>query len=208
MTGARDRSPATRERDTDAGPSAIPRPELTDGTVRVRPVADHDLDAVVAACQDPDIQRWTTVPSPYGREDAERFLRFSREGFATGEAAVCVIVDAADTELLGAVGVSIDRADLVGQVGYWVAPGARQAGAASRALRLLCRWVFDELGLGRMELYAAAGNAASNAVARSCGFQHEGVRRAGGISGHSGDPARPRIDMNLWGLLPAELPRA
>lgn len=185
--------------------SAISPPRLTDGTVRVRPVEARDLEAIVAACQDPDIQRWTTVPSPYGREDAERFLRASQEGFETGGHVICVVVDDADTELLGAVGFSIDRADLVGQVGYWVASGARRRGAATRAVRLLCGWAFEVLSLGRMELYAAAENAASNAVARACGFQHEGVRRAGGISGHAGDPDRPRIDMNLYGLLPGEL---
>lgn len=185
--------------------SGISPPNLTDGNVRVRPVEPRDLEAVVAACQDPDIQRWTTVPSPYGPEDAERFLRISQEGLATGEHVVCVITDDADTELLGAVGFSLDRADLVGQVGYWVAPEARRRGAATRAVRLLCRWAFEELGLGRMELYAAVENPASNAVARACGFQHEGTRRAGGISGHAGDPDRPRIDMNLYGLLPGEL---
>ncbi|MGW5696666.1 helix-turn-helix domain-containing protein, partial [Streptomyces asiaticus] len=29
-----------------------------------------DTDAVFAACQDPDIQRWTSVPSPYERAHA------------------------------------------------------------------------------------------------------------------------------------------
>lgn len=39
----------------------------------LRPVGPQDADAAYAACQDPDIQRWTTVPSPYLREHAEAF---------------------------------------------------------------------------------------------------------------------------------------
>jgi hypothetical protein len=29
-----------------------------------------DVEAVFEACQDPEIQRWTTVPSPYTHNDA------------------------------------------------------------------------------------------------------------------------------------------
>ena len=33
-----------------------------------------DVDAIHAACQDADIQRYTTVPSPYPRSEAEAFV--------------------------------------------------------------------------------------------------------------------------------------
>lgn len=33
-----------------------------------------DTDAVLDACQDPEIQRWTTIPSPYARHHAEQFV--------------------------------------------------------------------------------------------------------------------------------------
>ncbi|MFK8911523.1 GNAT family N-acetyltransferase [Streptomyces sp. YS-3] len=39
----------------------------------LRPVGPQDAEDTYAACQDPDIQRWTTVPSPYLREHAEAF---------------------------------------------------------------------------------------------------------------------------------------
>lgn len=183
----------------------LPEPQLSDGSVRVRAVAERDLDALVAACQDPEIARWTTVPSPYGREDAERFLAASREGFETGGHVVGV-VSAVDTDaLLGTIGISIQRHDLVGDLGYWVAAGARGRGVATAAARLLCRWAFDTVDLGRLQLRAAVANEASNRVARACGFRLEGLARHGGISGHTGSPADPRIDLNLYGLLPDEL---
>ena len=38
---------------------------LTTARLLLRTVGPQDTDAVHAAAQDPDIQRWTTVPSPY-----------------------------------------------------------------------------------------------------------------------------------------------
>src|SRR6266508_2973041 len=48
--------------------------ELTEDDILLRPWRPEDADAVYAACQDPEIQRWTTVPSPYLAEHAARFV--------------------------------------------------------------------------------------------------------------------------------------
>lgn len=56
---------------------------FTTGRLLLRPFADSDTDEVHAACQDPDIQRWTVVPSPYSRPDAEFFTgKLSPDGWA------------------------------------------------------------------------------------------------------------------------------
>lgn len=47
---------------------------LTTPRLLLRTVGAHDAPAVLAACQDPLIRRWTTVPSPYLPEHAESFL--------------------------------------------------------------------------------------------------------------------------------------
>ena len=48
-----------------------------------------------------------------------------------------------------------------GEIGYLVAPAARGRGVASRAVGLLTRWGFDELGIERFELLIATENTAS-----------------------------------------------
>ena len=63
-------------------------------------------------------------------------------------------------------------------MGYWVAPEQRRRGAASRSVRLLTDWAFDTLGIVRVQLMADRRNDASQAVARRCGFQREGVLRS------------------------------
>ena len=47
---------------------------LKDGIIALRPITEDDIPAVVAACQDPEIPRWTRVPSPYAEADARGFL--------------------------------------------------------------------------------------------------------------------------------------
>ena len=53
-------------------------PTLTDGAdpdrITLRPHRLDDVDDVLASCQDAETQRWTTVPAPYTRADAEAFV--------------------------------------------------------------------------------------------------------------------------------------
>ena len=65
-----------------------------------------------------------------------------------------------------------------GEVGYWLAPEARGAGHATRAVGLICAWGFSHLRLERIELLAATGNPASQRVAERCGFTREAVLRS------------------------------
>ena len=44
--------------------------DLLGRTVRLRSWRPDDVGAVLAACQDPEIQRWTEVPVPYRHEHA------------------------------------------------------------------------------------------------------------------------------------------
>src|SRR3954466_5430595 len=68
---------------------------LSDGVITLRRAAEADVPALVAACQDPEIPRWTAVPSPYTEADARAFLTtLPEERF--------LIVDA-DDRLLGAI---------------------------------------------------------------------------------------------------------
>ena len=48
----------------------------------------------MAACQDPEISRWTRVPRPYGETDARAYLLQRYDMTFTGQAAPFAIVDA------------------------------------------------------------------------------------------------------------------
>jgi len=174
----------------------FPRPAepLTDGVVTLREWRRSDLPSIVRICQDPQISRFTRVPSPYTEDDAVVFLeRHSQAelGFA--------IVDAADEdEILGAIGLRDDGEER-GELGYWVAAEARGRGVASRALRLLSGWALGELGLARVQLVTHVDNPASQKVAERAGFRREGVVRSYMLL------KGRRHDAVLYGLVPQDL---
>jgi RimJ/RimL family protein N-acetyltransferase len=150
-------------------------PTLRDGDLVLRPKRQEDLDAITAACQDPEIPRWTLVPSPYTRADAEAYFDHSAEAAAAGRAINVLAVDAQDDRLLGSFGLmELDREPGYGEIGYWVAAEARGRGVATRAVRLLADWAREELRLTRIEVLPHKDNLPSRRVAEKAGFVDTG----------------------------------
>jgi RimJ/RimL family protein N-acetyltransferase len=158
-------------------PSIRP-PRLSDGEISVRPMAPGDVPAIVAACQDPEIPRWTSVPSPYTREDADRFLAIAATEAANGEGVALAVVDRGD-RLIGTVGLmEIDRDRGRAEIGYWTAAAARGRGAATRAVLLVRDWARRELGLSELEILPHGDNRPSQRVAERAGFVATGEIRS------------------------------
>ena len=155
----------------------LPNPPLTDGEIRLRPWDLGDAPAVTAACQDPEIPRWTVVPSKYRERDAREFISGTAMDLANGRELALAIVDA-DDRLLGALGISnFDWNDLKAEIGYWMAADARRRGVGARATRMLAEWALTSLGLERLELLAHPDNVASQRLAERAGFTREGTLR-------------------------------
>lgn len=154
-------------------------PTLVGEVVTLRPWRSDDLDAVFAACQDPEIQRWTMIPVPYVVEHAATFIdELAPEQWASRRGAPFAIVSG-DGRLAGSCGVvRLDPPHRVGEIGYWVAPWARTKGLASGAVRLATAWAMDELGLDRVELHIEPENVASCAVAERAGYIREALLRS------------------------------
>lgn len=152
-------------------------PELGDDTIRLRPPESGDAAAITAAVQDPDIPRFTMVPSPYTVADAVAFIERSTDLWRSGQAAPFVIADGATAGLLGSVGLHDLGLDAgPANVGYWVAAEARGRGVATRALRLVARWALEDLALPRLDVHVFVENQRSQRVAARAGFTREGVR--------------------------------
>jgi RimJ/RimL family protein N-acetyltransferase len=152
---------------------ALPDPPLTDGLIALRGFESSDVPALVEACQDPEIARWTLVPSPYGEDDARAYVLHAAAGRAAGTRLALAIVDAADgARLLGSVALNPIAWELgAADVGYWIAAPARGRGLAARAVEQIAGWAFATLGLERLELRAQRDNHASRSVAARAGFE-------------------------------------
>ena len=166
----------------------------------LRPWQPADAPAVARACQDPEIGRWTPLPSPYLPEHAEKFVgSFTRQSWTNGTAAPFGVFDPETGEVLGSNGlVSIARG--AGEVGYWIAPWARGRGIATRSTHAVATWSLTTLGLDRLAWRATIGNHASRLVAQRLGFQLEGVQRAAGWRRDL-----PPVDLWSAALVPGQL---
>ncbi|MEV6110123.1 GNAT family N-acetyltransferase [Streptomyces sp. NPDC051940] len=155
---------------------------LTTPRLLLRPFAPSDADAVYAACQDPDIPRWTTVPSPYTHEHARTFVeQVCAEGWRGDASYNLAVTRREDGALVGAMGlVRLQLGDPARQaeLGYWTAKEHRGRGYTAEAGSALSEWAFRELGVERLEWLAEVGNEGSRAVARRIGFTMEGTLRA------------------------------
>jgi len=155
-----------------------PDPPLSDGIITLRPKTATDADALTRACQDPEIPRWTRVPSPYRRSDALAWIAGSELALAAGTSIDWLAVDARDALLASVAIMEIDRAGATGEIGYWVAREARRRGVAVRAVALVRDWAVRDLALTTLEIVVHEDNAASHAVARAAGFGPAGERHA------------------------------
>ena len=117
---------------------------------------------------------------PTGADEAfvRAWLGRYEAGWKDGSCAGFWISGAADGAFLGfAAIVDLDLGAREGEIGYMVAPAARGRGASVRAVDLLSRWGFDELGLERLELRIDVTNTASERVAERAGYRRDGVLR-------------------------------
>lgn len=157
----------------------LPGRPLIAGDTALRSWRDSDLAALVAACQDPEIARWTRIPASFGDADARAYLHQRYDAAFAGLTAPFAIVGAPDGELLGSISLlRFAWRHARAEVGYWLSLPGRGHGHATRAVRLICEWGFSALGLERIDLLAATGNPASQRVAERAGFTREAVLRS------------------------------
>ena len=150
-------------------------PTLTRDALTLRPHADADVDALVEQSCDPESARWTGVPIPFTRADAEGWVKARQEAWRYGSGELTFVVES-QGRFAGQVGLRPDGARAV-EVGYGLHPGAREAGVMSAALRLALEWAFEHLDVEVVHWQAHVGNWASRRVAWATGFTVEGLVR-------------------------------
>jgi RimJ/RimL family protein N-acetyltransferase len=177
---------------------------LTTGRLVLTAPSATDIAAICEICQDPEIQAWTMVPSPYQYEHARHFVQEAiPAGLAAGTDAVFGLYHATGGQLLGVAGLHEitgpeARHGARAEIGYWTAPDARGHGYTTEAVRAICRWALSELGLQRIEWIAFAGNEASRRLAVRAGFTIEGTLRNRMV--HRGR----RTDVWIGSLIPGD----
>ncbi len=159
--------------------------DLHTDRLHLTPPVGGDGERITALCQDQEIARWTTVPSPFTQENADEFIDSCQTGWEKGNG-TWTIRRSEDGELIGCIALE-KRGDKTFEVGYWMGSQYRGSGYMEEALRHLLEVATEQLGAVRIEWSAQVDNWASWRVAWKCGFRREGTARSVTRGGRTGD---------------------
>lgn len=150
------------------------QPTLRVGELTIRPWQPSDVDAVVTAYADPDIQQWHARSMTTA--EAAAWMAATADGWQaeTGAGWAITVQDM----LVGRVGFrAISLAEGQAEIAYWTVPAARGRNIAARAVQAASVWMFQSVGLNRIELNHSTLNPASCRIAHKAGFRYEGTKR-------------------------------
>lgn len=117
-------------------------------------------------------------PNPYTLADAEWFMNDCIE--KEGKSQIARAIEA-DGKVIGSIAIIFgsDVYEKSAELGYWLAEDYWRQGITSRAVRMLCREVFDSFDIVRIFAEPYEQNAGSRGVLEKAGFTLEGVMRNG-----------------------------
>jgi RimJ/RimL family protein N-acetyltransferase len=145
---------------------------LTGDGIILREWRPEDLDDLITMLDEPDIARWSPMPSPFDAAAGIAYLKRAYQGRISGRR-IQLAITADGGKPLGEVllfGAGSKEAEL----GYLIGEPHRRRGLASSALSLLSTYAQSTLNLSRLVLRIDPGNTASTSVARRCGYRLTG----------------------------------
>lgn len=173
-----------------------PPSTLTDGVVVLRELREGDRAVVLSTMRDPLVGQWLNMPRAPTDRDFDSLVRLAHNGRLTGDRIDFTVTEAETDVSVGAVIASRRHRENY-EVAYLAGPDGRGRGLMTRAVRLLCDWLFSA-GVGRIEVRTHPDNEPSQRLAERCGFQREGLERKS-IWLHG-----QRADAIVWSLLPGD----
>jgi RimJ/RimL family protein N-acetyltransferase len=166
----------------------------------LRALRQSDVEPFVAAFRDDPELGWLLgfEHDPTVDYVKER-LRSEKSRLRNGRSVAFAIAHPEDDAFLGEVLLhSFDWQHQRAALGVWVVGSERGRGLGVCALRLICTYGFDEIGLARIEA-TFPDNGGMLRIAERAGFTNEGVLRS-----YTRERGR-RCDVTMLSLLPGEL---
>jgi RimJ/RimL family protein N-acetyltransferase len=136
-------------------------------------VLTDDIDTVYELCQDPEIQNSVPIPSPYGRENADFFVRYYiPHGVVSHRYTVWALRADSTAPLLGVIELRPDAQPRSASLGCWLGAPSRGRGLMAEALGAVIRYAFSDAGGGFTQLRweGLADNESSVRLAARLGF--------------------------------------
>ncbi|HUI58468.1 MAG TPA: GNAT family protein [Bryobacteraceae bacterium] len=101
--------------------------------------------------------------------------------------------------LVGSIGChAIDWNNRNSSIGYWIEAAQQGKGIMTRCCATMLKYLFDEMGLHRVEIRCGTGNTKSCAIPQRLGFTREGIAR-------EAEWVNDRwVDLVVWSMLEPE----
>ena len=149
--------------------------ELTTDRLLLRPFRLEDVDDVFEYASDPEWARYSPLPQPYTRRDAEEFI--ARQVLASWEtrAHFAVVLKG---KVIGGVNLIIDASNQSASFGYGIARMYWGQSYATEAARRAVNWVFETYGLVKVWATTDSRNERSLRVMEKLDMTREGVLRS------------------------------
>lgn len=144
----------------------------------LRPVAEADLDDLLAVNGDPEVTRFLPYATWRGRDDAQAWLARLRTLEAAGRAQQLVLALREPARVVGSLLLfNHDAASARLEIGYVLGRTHWRQGLMREALQAYGDHAFGAAGLRRLEAEVNPANEASCRLMRRLGFVHEGTLR-------------------------------
>ena len=159
-------------------PFADGLPTLAADRLRLRPLRDADLPALVAIFGDADHLRYWSHGPLADLDAAREYLGGITAGWRERAFFQWGIDVAATRQLVGTVTLADwDRGNRRAEIGFILRPGVEGRGYATEAVRAALAFAFGPMGVHRVEADVDPDNAASLRLLDRIGFRREGLLR-------------------------------
>ena len=127
------------------------------------------------ACDKAIADTTLNIPHPYEKGMAEEWISTHRIKFESGECVHFAIILKSTKELIGAIGLIIDKGFNRAELGYWVGKEYWNQGYCTEAARAVLGYGFCQLLLHKITSSHFIRNPSSGKVLRKIGMIEEGV---------------------------------
>lgn len=150
---------------------------LEGSRVLLRPLKESDAKTIYMHARDPEVQRFTLLPSPYRPSDASRYVRMARSKKWQGKCVVRAIVPKPGKAIAGIITLDVNGENRRCYIGYWLARSFWGRGLAKESLQLMLQLAFETMGLSKVTSSVMHPNIRSFKLLEWAGFKLEGRQR-------------------------------
>lgn len=178
------------------------RPTIITQRLCLRPFLQSDAADVQRLAGDKRVAATTlNLPHPYPDGLATDWIHSHEENFINRKSLVLAICLRSDSQLIGAIGLTLKHEQDNAELGYWIGVKFWNNGYATEAAFAITTYGFENLNLHKIFAHHFAGNEASGRVMQKLGMLHEGFLRE--HVKHFGQYS----NLHLYGLLREDLVR-